>query len=526
MKTIKYTLIICIILVVGSCNFLDLQPNSFISPSNYFSTETEGEMVLNGVYNTLTSNSLYGRNLVVELDLFCNDLAVQSSSSSAGIPYFDFTPSDAVLTGVWQSLYDGINRANVYLDNIAKVPMDSTKKTIRIGEARFLRALFYFHLVQNWGDVPLKLKPTNNPNDVHIATSKSDTVFAQIVRDLTYAESVLPLPSAMLSLERSSRISKTAAQALLARTYLRHAGWPFNQNQTSTVNQSYYAKAANYAQRVIQSNQHSLNTDYSNVFMNLIQDKYDRTYNEIILEVEFFGNGKQDNFTAYGNFTSYTVPYKRNGTQITYGSTTFNTLMYYNMFEASDVRRDWNIAPYQFVSTTYENGHVAMTTTKRYIGKFYREFETYLPQYSTYSPINFPLIRYPEVLLIYAEADAMAKNAVSDSAFWAINQVRARAKASVLDKSKDPTLTDVSNFMKKIQDERAKELFFEGQRRQDLIRWNILVPVMKSLATDPNYISSNPSVIVNVNTKFMILPYPEEEMSTNNLMKGKQNVGW
>jgi hypothetical protein len=167
-----------------------------------------------------------------------------------------------------------------------------------------------------------------------------------------------------------------------------------------------------------------------------------------------------------------------------------------------------------------------MTTTKRFIGKYYREFETYLPQYSSYCPINFQLIRYPEVLLIYAEADAMSKQAVSDSALWAINLVRARAKSLILDKTTDPTITDLANLMKKIQDERAKELFFEGHRRQDLIRWNILVPVMKSMATDANYISINPSVITKVNNKFMILPYPEVEMSTNNLMKGKQNVGW
>ena len=526
MKKIKYILIVSIALGFGSCNFLDVQPTSFISPSTYFTTEAEGEQVLNGVYNTLTSGSLYGRILVVDMDLFCNDLAVQSSTVSAGVPFFDFTPSDVSVTSLWQALYDGINRANVYLDNIDKVPMDATKKAMRIGESRFLRALFYSHLLQNWGDVPLKLKPTKNPNDVHIATSKSDVIFAQIVADLEYAESVLPLPSSMLSLEKSSRISKTAAQALLARTYLRFAGWPFNQTQSSSNNQAYYAKAAQYAQRVIQSNEHKLNTDYTNVFMNLIQDKYDRTFNEIILEVEFYGNGKQDNFTAYGNFTSYTLPYTRTGTQITCGVTTYNTLTYYNMFESTDVRRDWNIAPYQFLSSKYENGHVAMTTTKRYIGKFYREFETYLPQYSTYCPINFPLIRYPEVLLIYAEADAMAKQAVSDSALWAINQVRARAKSLILDKTADPALTDVTNFMKKIQDERAKELFFEGHRRQDLIRWNIMIPVMKSMVNDANYVTSNPTIIDRVNSKFLILPYPEVEMSTNNLMKGKQNVGW
>jgi len=513
--------------LLGGCSLLDIEPTDFISPASYFETEKESENVLNGVYNTLTSKTLYGRNLVAEFDLFCNDLVVQNSGSSLGVPFFNFTPSDVTLTGVWQSLYDGINRANVYLDNIERVPMDSTLKSKRIGEVKFLRGLFYFHLVQNWGAVPLKLKPTKNPNDVHVATSDAGLIFDQIISDLTSAENVLPLPSTMTSEEKSSRISKTAAETLLARVYLRRAGWPFNQTQATSVNQGYYAKSAYYAQRVIQSNEHSLNPDYTNVFMNLIQDKYDRTYNEIILEVEFFGNGKQDNFTAYGDFNSYTVPYKRNSTQVTWGLTTYCTAKYYNLFEPTDVRRDWNICPYSFKNSNYEEGHVAVSSTsKRYVGKFYREYETYLPQYTNSSPTNFPVLRYAEVLLIFAEADAMSKKMVTDSALWAVNQVRLRSKSVELDKTVDPTLADVNNFIDKVKDERAKELFFEGHRRQDLIRWNTMIPVMKALATDATYIAQNPQIINRVDEKFMILPYPEEEMNTNNLMKGKQNTGW
>lgn len=519
MKFTKYIITIGLIIELVGCSYLDVEPTDFISPDTYFNTEIEAERVLNGVYNTLTSSNLYGRSLVVELDLFCNDLVVQSSTSSIGIPYFDFTPSDVVLTGVWERLYDGINRANIFLENIDRVPMDQDKKETRIGEARFLRALFYFNLVQNWGAVPLKLTPTKNPNDVHTPTSKAEDVFEIIIDDLLYAESVLPLPSDILSTERSGRASKTAAEALLARVYLRRGGWPFNIPNS-------FENATKYAQKVIQSNQHSLNSDYTNVFMNLIQDKYDRTFNEIILEVEFYGNGLQDNYTAFGNFQSYTIPYKRESLQVTWGLTTFNTLKYFNMFESGDVRRDWNICPYKFKNSNFEEGHVAATTTKRYIGKYYREYETYLPQYTNSSPINFPLIRYPEVLLIMAEADVMTKNAVSDSALWAINQVRERSHASVLNAVTDPTLRDMSVFMDKLRDERAKELFFEGHRRQDLIRWNQLVPILKALSTDANYLSTNPTVIDRVNEKYMILPYPEKELSSNNLMKGTQNIGW
>jgi hypothetical protein len=519
MKINKLLVGLMLTYTLGSCSYLDVEPTDFISPSTYFTKEIEAERALNGVYQTLTSRFLYGRNIVVEMDLFCNDLCVQSSSSSIGVPFFDFTPSDPVLSGVWQSCYDGINRANIFLENIDRVPMDSTLKIRRTGEARFLRALFYYHLVQNWGAVPLKLVSTKNPNDVHIATSPAETIFAQIVDDLKFAEEVLPLPSEILSTERSGRASKTAAQALLARVYLRSAGWPFFINAG-------YQQAATYAKKVINSSEHLLNPNYRDVFMNLIQDKYDRTFNEIIFEVEFFGNGKQDIYTAFGNFHSYTVPYRRDGNQVTWGLTTYNTTKFFNMFETTDVRRDWNISPHSFKNSNFEEGQVPAGSTKRYIGKFYREFETYLPQYTNNSPINFPLIRYAEVLLVMAEAEVKAKNQVTDSALWALNEVRMRASASMYDKNLDPSLSDPENFIAKIQDERARELFFEAHRRQDLIRWGILVPVMKALSTDANYLSTNPTVINRVNEKFMLLPYPEREMSSNNLMKGKQNIGW
>lgn len=506
---------------VGSCSYLEVESTDFISPSTYFTKEIEAERALNGVYQTLTLRSMYGRNLVVEMDLFCTDLCVQNDAQSIGVGFLEFTPSDPIVSAVWQSCYDGINRANIFLENIDRVPMDSTKKEIRKGEARFLRGLFYSILAQNWGAVPIKLVSTKDPDDIHIATSPANLVFEQVIDDLKFAESVLPLPSAITSTERSGRASKTAAQALLARVYLRQGGWPFNMAGS-------YEKAAGYAQKVIQTGEHSLNPSYTDVFMNLIQDKYDRTYNEILYEVEFFGNGRQDNYTAFNNFVSFTVPYKIGGNQVTWGIATFNTTKYFDMFEATDVRRDWNISPHSFKNQNFEQGHVmALPTDKRrFIGKFYREYETYLPQYTNSSPINFPVIRYSEVLLILAEAEVQSKNMVTDSALWAINLVKQRAGASLLDVNLDVSIMNVDIFMGKIMDERARELFYEGHRRQDLIRWNVFVPVMSSMILDYNFRVTNRAIASRADEKFMILPYPEKEMTSNNLMKGKQNVGW
>ena len=544
-----------------SCNdFLNVQPSDFISAEQLFSTQKGANTALTGVYNELNNSNLYGRYMINELDAMSNDLCWSAATSPSGIPCWAHSPADKQVMDIWAQLYVGIDRANVFLDNIDKVPnvTDANRQSMT-AQAKFLRALFYYNLVQNWGAVPLKLTETLSPEDIHIPVSSAEVVFNAIHADLDSAIKYLPNRLEYTALEQSSRPSKTTAMALQARVYLRQAGVPFN-----IAPQDSYTQAAKFAGDVIASGIHSLNPSFKQVFVNLITDKYDNVYNENLMEVEFAYN---DIYTNLAGFPSLGAPLKYNGVDIILsGSANRTTRKLFKLYEtndstvvsgtktnhypvAKDERRDWTIQNYTLSGSTYgaaktiygyktdtsnplndatnvyyrDNLNELTVQPGRYVGKWRRDFEATTTLTAYGSPCNFPLIRYSEVLLIFAEADVMAKNQVSNEALSALNLVKARAKASIIIPI-NPIAYDPQKFMLELRDERARELFGEGHRRHDLIRWGILNETFANLPMDDAVISSWGRSIQG--EKFLLLPYPERETSKNNAMKGLQNPGW
>jgi len=308
-----------------------------------------------------------------------------------------------------------------------------------------------------------------------------------------------------------------------------------------------------------------LNPSFKQVFINLITDKYDDVFNENLMEVEFNYNSI---YTNVSGFPGIGAPLKYNGVDIIQaGSATRTTRKLFNLYEitytktvvgtvtnyypvAKDERRDWTIQDYTLAGSVYgttqtkytqkidasnplsDATHVyyrdnlnEITTAPpgRWVGKWRRDYEVASTLTSYGSPCNFPLIRYSEVLLIFAEADVMAKNQVTPEALFAINLVKGRSKASVITAT-DPRSNNVNLFISELRDERARELFGEGHRRSDLIRWGILNETLANLPLDDATISNWGRSIQG--TKFNLLPYPEREISKNNAMKGLQNPGW
>jgi hypothetical protein len=567
MKRIRISIITTVLLAgaLTSCDdFLTTQPETFISVDQLFVSQKEANFALSGIYNELNNSSLYGRSLIQELDVFCNDLCFGSSSAGpSGVAAFAHSAADVTLTNTWRYLYEGIDRANVFIANVNKVPdfkTDSTRQMM-LAQAKFLRALFYLNLAQNWGAVPLKLTPTLSPDDVHVPVSSVEQVFNAIHTDLDSAIKYLPNRSGYSTLDKSCRPSKTTAMALQARSYLRQAGVPFN----ITPNES-YVLAAKYSGDVIASGVHRLNTNFSQIFINLLTDKYDNVFNENLMEVEFSYNDIYTNLSAFPNVGA---PLKYNGKDIIiFGSANRTTKKFFDLYErrdsvvvvgtvthhypvAVDTRRNWTIQDYSLSGNTYgatstKQGYKVDasnpltnatnvyyrdnlfeqpvgTPSGRYIGKWRRDAEVAGTLVSNGSPCNFPLIRYSEVLLIFAEADVMAKNLVSPEALNALNLVRTRAKATAISLI-DPRALDPEKFILELRDERARELFGEGHRRQDIIRWGIFDETFANLPIDDPTISTWGRSIQG--SKFLLLPYPERETSTNIEMKGLQNPGW
>ncbi len=524
------------LLVIASCTkFLDTKPTDSLSPVNYFSTETELNTALIGVYDPLSTEDLYGNNVIAFLDACTDESFYARSAQTTGTMVYNYDFSDPQIRTHWRILYLGIERANLLLANINKPVMDETKRKQILAQAEFLRAFYYFQLVTNYGDVPLRLTPSVSVNDVEIARTPIKDVYTQILKDMTDAEANLPASSAI---GNPSRISKTIAQGILSRVCLYMAGYPLN-------DATKYDDAITWAQKVVASNEHSLKetynssltySAYSQIFINHTQDVYD--IKESMWEAEFSGN-RTDAYTEAGrvgntNGIAFTPATNFEDTGYCYGFIS-TTARLFKLYNAADLRRDWAIAPYSYNSTTFaRNYFTAAQIYNRNAGKWRRSYELLRPKNKNFTPTNFPILRYADVLLMLAEAENQ-KNGATAIAYDAINKVRRRGYGlpvnTVSAVADLPAGLSKIQFQQAIQDERSRELCFEGLRRSDLIRWGIFVTTMNSIGneidTDPiagttyKYAAAGGK---NVSQRHLLFPIPAAEISVNKKMT--QNPGW
>lgn len=527
----KKILIIFSILFSGtftSCEkFITTLPQDFISPETYYRTETELNTALVGVYDILGQRGVYGRNLILELGLATDEGFCRASTGV--LPYFyNNDASDANVANSWTSLYQGIERANLLLKNIDKADASQEAKDVIRGQALFLRSYFYFILVTNWGDVPLKLQPSGSLSEISIKKTPAKDIYEKIITDMTTAEALVM----GIAESGSGRVSKSAIQGILAKVCLHAAG---------RVNDpANYALSLQWSEKLINTNIHYLNADYTQVFINYLQDKYD--IHESIWEVEFSGNGIGTTYNETENFVSAfgILNSDENPVGYSYGLI-LSTAKFYNAYSATDKRRDWNISPFTYTGNKGVAKTNYPTTNKwRYIGKYRRELQLLSPKNKNFGPTNFPLLRYADVLLMYAEASNIVNGGPNIAAYKAINQVRRRALG--LDINTANPLADLSanlndvDFLIALKNERFKELAFEGIRKLDLIRWDDFLKVMQDEIADVNTngITSGPAwpgkaivarTFENVAERHLLLPIPQIELSLNSGFGG-QNFGW
>lgn len=520
----KFIILILITLCTSvSCKkYLDTKPEDFVSPEKYFNTEAEVQRALNGVYNRLidTFGRLYQRGLwsyfAVSDEFFYSNVTVNN------LKVHDFDASNLDVSRLWEGCYQGIDRVNQIIANIDRPVMDETKRKSMHGQALFLRAYFHFLLVTNYGDIPLKLKPTSSPTDKPLARTPIAEVYAQIVKDMKQAEALtLPIDQNVTN----EVVSQTAVQAILARVYLKMAGAPLN-------DVSKYKDALTYADKVITSNKHSLNPDYKQIFINHSQDKYDSK--ECIWEIGMFGNQQGTERIAGSVGIDNGILSADNEVGFSAGTMRVTKRMY-DMYQANDLRKDWAISPFYYKTTAGVTTKVNWTASQIYdrnIGKWRREYELLTPKHRVYNSTNFPVIRYSDVLLMKAEVENQV-NGPNAAAYNAINQVRRRGYGKpviVADAVADltPGLNKAA-FLSALQDERARELAFEGLRKYDLIRWGKYVSNMSSLVTEvtataPATWQRASIAAKNTTDRNVLLPIPTLELTSN--PNATQNTGW
>jgi hypothetical protein len=517
--------LLAILLLAGCDKFLDTKPTDSITPETYYKTEEDLNRALAAVYDRLGDRRVYGQALWGYL-CFSDEFFIKGQTSN----YMSNTLDASMLeiNRSWQSIYAGIERANMLLDHMDEANVsDDFRKEVK-GQALFLRGFYYFTLVDNWGAVPLKLTSTKSPTEPPLPRTSIADVYAQIIKDMKEAESLV---KDITAYGYNSRITTTVVQGILARVYLTMAGYPL-------YDEAKYADARDYADKVIKSGKHVLNPDFKQIFINHAQDKYD--IKECLWELEFYGNGlevvKEAGFI--GAWMGVYCPNIDTGYANDY---IHATAKLYNAYEAGDARRDWTIAPYYFKPNVTGITNPPVTRTnwnanqiyERSAGKWRREYETFKPKIADATPINFPMLRYSDVLLMFAEADNHL-NGPTPEAYEAVNQVRRRGfgkPANTPDPVADlPAGLAQVDFQEALKKERFCELTYEGLRKHDLIRWGSYVSTMRLLVTD--YQATMPSTMLQaavgqaskVTDRSVLFPIPSSEIAVNPYLA--QNPGW
>ena len=527
----KILILLATLCMASACHFLDTYPQDVKTVADSYKTAADIDEALTGVYCTLGASQLYGNNMLGRMGLSA-DIGYEYYNSDANtVGYYDVVASDAKINSYWRYLYQGIGNANRLLENIGKADLPEADEARIKAEARFLRAYYHFMLVVRFGDIPYvtSVPASGNIADVQLPQTPTATVYANIISEMEAAAADLPDAS---TLSGGGRLSKSAAWGILARVCLNAAGYP-------CYAPGMYAKAKESAKKVIDLNFHELNPSFQQVFVNYMQDLYD--IKESIWEVEFYGNNT-------GTYTSVAGMVGRNngigfsnsgnarddlGVSI---GTTRVTPYFYNLFEEADLRRDWTIAPYTFNSTTGEKTTQTTNIWIRYCGKFRREYEVLMPKSVSYTPTNFPLLRYSDVLLMYAEAVACDEGSTAaelTAAYEYLNQVRRRGYG------KDPLTADATvdivnegatALLETVKEERARELGYELLRKDDVVRWGEFYRRMKYVETlipgafTSSYYVAGRQYYGNAKARDVLWPIPSYEMGVNrNLI---QNPGW
>ena len=490
MKRINFLIIASFCgLLISSCSKLDEKPYSFFTPAQFFNTATDAEAALTAVYGPLGgSGGLYGREGWQVPDYSADQMCPRAVVGRDALTTFNYDATLSFLLVYWRNCYSGINNANVLLANIGKVSMDATRKKQIIAEAKFMRAVYYFHLVKNWGDVPLRKDPITEVNQTDIVKSPRKDVYTFIIEDLKAAE--LDLPA---STNVKGRTRSMAATAMLSKVYL------YNED---------YTNAATAAKKVIDSNVFGLMPDVIGLWN---PNNEDANRKEMIFAVE---NTRVQNTSPGTDIAAFNAPA---GSGTKYANTVFGSqfafVNFYKSFDDNDKRK--KLMDTTFVNTLGVTVNQSNPTGAIYDRAFIRKYEDPQATGANQAENNYPILRYADVLLIYAEALARTTG-VTTPALDAVNQVRRRAfnvTTSTYDLS--PALT-TSQFIDAILQERSFELCFEADRWYDLTRTGKYLQVATAL--NSYYVSRA------VQTKHRWFPIPSQEVQSNSLMV--QTTGW
>jgi hypothetical protein len=493
-------ILVALTLSFGACDkFLDKAPLDSVNTDNFWRTESDAISAINGAYQPLQWPKLYNLRIWTT-DIWAGNSVVGAGGGTDGIETQDIanfvtSTDNATALDVWRGPAPGILRCNLVLQNVPDMDIKESTKNRVLGEAYFLRASYYFILVRLFGEVPLITTPLNPGDDLRQPRATKEAIYEVIKSDFTKAIDLLPSKSSYVGADLG-RANKGAAIGMLAKVYL-------------TLGD--YQKTTELCQQ-LEGEGFALNANYANNF-----NPATKNSTESLFEIQYLG---KTNFSFWDNenqaswCSAFMGPRNADFVDGGYG---WNqpTQEFVDAYEAGDLRKDITVfydgCP-QFDSKDYSP---AFSNTGYNVRKFAVDKNVTQGAYDN-NPSNFPVLRYSDVLLMYAEAlnetgrtqEAQA-TATDINSGGPLNRVRMRAGLANVSGLSQQELRE------KIQHERRMELAFEGHRWFDMVRTNngqYALDFLHSIGKS------------NAAAKHLLLPIPQKEIDSNPNLS--QNPGY
>ncbi|MFT3826408.1 MAG: RagB/SusD family nutrient uptake outer membrane protein [Chitinophagaceae bacterium] len=443
------------------------QENQLVKEDSTFNDPTNAVKFVNAAYNQLlawntTTFSWIGMSSITSDDADKGSSPGDNGTDKDQMDAISYTSTSASLNEVWIGLYQGVNRCNQALANVPKFNIDQSLKNRLAGEARFLRAYFYFNLVRCWGAVPLvdTVLDANNSSDFSKGNTRRDTtvIYDFIENDLRFAMSVLPTKQQYAASEMG-RATQGAAAAMLAKVSMYRKKW----NQALTLTDDIIAQ---------KYGTYSMVTDYTTMWREVGENS-----SESLFEIQGKGTVPTAGVQQYSQVQGMRAATFSGVTNV-YTGWGFNTPSadLDNAYETGDVRKNSTII--HIGDVLFDGAKLVSAENARYNYKAYisKTQESYGD--GDVSNKNVRILRMGEMYLINAEA----ANELSQSgkALISLNLVRARARGGVSGVLPDVTTTDQTGLRTAIWKERRVELAMEHDRFFDIIRQGRAGTIMRA----------------------------------------------
>lgn len=474
----RIILVLVLSVSLFSCkNYLDLEPPSAFSENYVFSNLPNARSAVLGVYDRLSGLQAYGSRLSLMYPYDSDEMVgvlngAAPDNSSRDLSRYNLQATNAQLAGPFEQLYAGVERANICIKNIPAMDQYSNgtaSEQLELkrlhGEALTLRAQFYFELIRNWGDLPAPFEPAADQAELTLPKVDRDTIYNRLIADLKTAQELLPWRT---EASNDERITKGAAKALRARLALYRAGFSLrrsNRMERTGDYLSFYQIARDECYELMQHReQHTLNPSFQAVFKDGIDAYTLDPHGEILLEVAM--GRETDSNLGYYDGPRFYVP----GNTSLLGNGQIRIIpAYFYAFDSLDTRRDVTCAPYYNDPDYSKKVQPLLNMTS---GKFRSDWIN--PRLSSAiqaTGLNWPLIRFSDVLLMFAEAENELHNGPTSEAILALQEVRTRAYGG---NETGNIPNDKEGFFNSLVQERYLEFGGEGIRKYDLIRWNLI----------------------------------------------------